>query len=1317
GSSAKGYDDVTSEENVEAIEVLQAVGIMTGDDNSNFNPTQNVTRNEMAVIMSNLMDYRVATYRGTSPFTDVPEWAEPYVAACYTNGIIAGYSATTFGGSDPVVTSQATLMILKALGYFQYSTDFGDDWQLATINQANKVDLLVDVDSAVRVPMTRNDVAQLVLNGLETGMVEVDDSDKMNIVVGEVQITSGTNYVYTTSREKYAEAIKKDTANVGATSTAALNAPIVELGEKLYQGDLRKDEAEDAFGRPSNNWVYLNKEIGKYAEEADYEWTGKVTSKAIYDAVGRTATDYDWVITIDGEDEGYADTFGGVVYSNRNEDDRCFLRMGMDGTHTGAAEDDESLRTGNGVVTQVFVDSTKDEEKVHVAVMHRYAAEVLRVDETDGTITLSDLSQWGEAAAKDEFEATGYAEDDVVIYTWAEGKIQEVYPAERMEGEVSRVRVETNEAGYGDNFVADGETYNYNHTMKKADKLVSENVNNNVVAYLDANGYVAYIDQSAVTYDYAYVLSIGTDGDSYGGTNKVSGDTYYARLVLTDGSLVKAQVDVKKQAASNGKTVVENTVAYWQGQIVSYSEDSKGVYTLSSTKDDTSDTADTYAVGTGLDIESGVASFTAGSNANRTRYSANSQTVFILATPDENDLDDYNFSVYTGIANVPDVEGKAETVMAVSTGNKTGSVAKVVYIEDAETSGEDVIFIRTDREAKEQRDSELGSYYELNAWIDGERTTLNVKKGTSAADVLVRAQGTDWMAVNSNRAIVAAKSLTYNSDDLVTSVKLYSPYDASTGDGYITGTGYDDTENETVVLADGSYSWDRDTLEAAQYNNKNESGAFETLRVTGMRNDGNDLYLAVLDGDVITGLCVRYVKDGEGEFEGGAAPEPTEKDYTVESNLTGVKALEFAVKDTKPTSGADVEAYAADDWSDSVSAKKDQWIVVKAANGDKIIALAASNIMDKATYKQASVTGLEQVPTTSGYFVFQMPEANLIVTDVTVATVEAEHVFVYGDTGNEAIHIKLKSGTAPTEEALIRFAMDAVNANTTEGDKHGWTASLRYGIESGQEKLIGLTIRKGNVSADVDDDNIKANAGNVWATIDGQVVVSASDGTTTDTDIQIKTLTGYVGVTAMISVQHADGTVDCYTNASSETTDVVDGDVIISVEAETLTRGNPTAPAVTRPAADAEDKNVNVVLSGSAFQNLPDLSRIMGCAETSSGSKPFPTDVVNYNILGNRKLAILDFEFPVTNGKYVKIEVVNNAQMIYDQDDTISDNVKTARDGTSTISASSVALSTLVWDDGEPIVIRVYESDSDVSGATTPTYTITFNTIGVTFAD
>ena len=47
------YADVSSEQNQEAIEVLQAVGVMTGDENGNFNPDANVTRNEMAVVMSN----------------------------------------------------------------------------------------------------------------------------------------------------------------------------------------------------------------------------------------------------------------------------------------------------------------------------------------------------------------------------------------------------------------------------------------------------------------------------------------------------------------------------------------------------------------------------------------------------------------------------------------------------------------------------------------------------------------------------------------------------------------------------------------------------------------------------------------------------------------------------------------------------------------------------------------------------------------------------------------------------------------------------------------------------------------------------------------------------------------------------------------------------------------------------------------------------------------------------------------------------------------------------------------------------------------
>ena len=58
------YEDVSSEHNTEAIEVLQAVGVMTGDDQGDFNPDQQVTRGEMAVIMSNLLDLGIANYAG-----------------------------------------------------------------------------------------------------------------------------------------------------------------------------------------------------------------------------------------------------------------------------------------------------------------------------------------------------------------------------------------------------------------------------------------------------------------------------------------------------------------------------------------------------------------------------------------------------------------------------------------------------------------------------------------------------------------------------------------------------------------------------------------------------------------------------------------------------------------------------------------------------------------------------------------------------------------------------------------------------------------------------------------------------------------------------------------------------------------------------------------------------------------------------------------------------------------------------------------------------------------------------------------------------
>ena len=868
GSSAasSSYTDVADTDNVEAIEVLKTVGIMIGDESGDFNPDQNVTRNEMAVVMSNLMAYNVASYKDTSPFTDVPSWAEPYVAACYTNGITAGTSATTYGGSENVTTAQAALMLMKALGYFQYSSDFGSDWQLSTATQGNKIDLFVGVDSALKEAMTRNDLAQLVLNTLEAGTVEAETDGSFS--VGDVTFVSGVKYNYVTSGEKYADSIEKSlTANADASVSFG---KIVQLGEKLYQGDLTKEEGYDDFGRPANVWEYQSKEIGTFAKTADYTYTAKVTSKALYNEVGKTATDnYKWTVSFNGESVKYE---GENLSANKTDDDKDFVQKALGG----------DARTGNGVITEVYVDGT--DKTVDIAIIEYYAAEVYEVNEDDGTITLSDFG-YGPADNNDEYDSTDFKEDQIVMYSFADGEIQDVYAAEQMSGEVTRVRSNTSggDEKDGDNFVVSGTTYKYNKTMDSADRLVTENVNNDVVAYLDANGYVAYIDESAMTYDYAYVLSMGDSNDQYGGGD--AGKTVYARLVLTDGTLVKAETDVKYA-----------DIDKYENHIVSYSADKNKVYSLTvrdydnSTKDDKGTMRGTDGLQPGTDssklkIENGVASFYADGD----RYTANSNTVFIVADSDDK-LDDYDFTVYTGIKNVPDIDFAKNAGVDVAA--TEAGVAKVVYVQDADVSGAgNVIFARADKNAKLVKDSETGNYYEINAVVDGKTVTLNVKENSTAADRLVNSIGTYGLDIGSGRRIIALDSVTENADGLVTTVSRYEKL--SGGDGFTTGTGTGKAENETVLLDDERFAWD-DEVVVVRYNYK---GDFEVSRINSIKTDSNDQYVAVMDSNVIAGVCIIEKDGGENDSN---TPSGDVKDTILVQDVDNDSALEVHYYGDKP---------------------------------------------------------------------------------------------------------------------------------------------------------------------------------------------------------------------------------------------------------------------------------------------------------------------------------------------------------------------------------------------------------------------------------
>src|SRR5699024_10939089 len=138
-----------------------------------------------------------------------------------------------------------------------------DDWQLATISQANRISLFSDVDSNVREAMTRNDVAQMALNALKAKMVDFTGEVGMEIpTAGGQTIVVGYNpeYTYKTSSERQYDRID----DVASTIGNPYGQYYVQLGEYLYDGDLQLRADTDVFGRPARYWEYDGKEIGTY---------------------------------------------------------------------------------------------------------------------------------------------------------------------------------------------------------------------------------------------------------------------------------------------------------------------------------------------------------------------------------------------------------------------------------------------------------------------------------------------------------------------------------------------------------------------------------------------------------------------------------------------------------------------------------------------------------------------------------------------------------------------------------------------------------------------------------------------------------------------------------------------------------------------------------------------------------------------------------------------------------------------------------------------------------------------------------------------
>ncbi|MDE6107521.1 MAG: S-layer homology domain-containing protein, partial [Oscillospiraceae bacterium] len=189
GASAAKFSDSEDITHTAAVDVAYALGIINGMDDGSFNPNGDVTRAQMAKLIA------FAYYGGdpkpgkpaTATFADsASHWALEYIEYCANLGFIAGRSATEFDPEGKVTAAEAAKMMLVALGFDAETFKLvGANWSKNTMTLAQNLRVGTDAKNAktlnlfgglnvgANTPLTRDQAAQLIYNGIQANTVQM----------------------------------------------------------------------------------------------------------------------------------------------------------------------------------------------------------------------------------------------------------------------------------------------------------------------------------------------------------------------------------------------------------------------------------------------------------------------------------------------------------------------------------------------------------------------------------------------------------------------------------------------------------------------------------------------------------------------------------------------------------------------------------------------------------------------------------------------------------------------------------------------------------------------------------------------------------------------------------------------------------------------------------------------------------------------------------------------------------------------------------------------------------------------------------------
>ena len=706
GAASSDFTDADEIKNVEAVDVMVALGILEGGDKGDFQPNSILTREQAAkIICYMLLGEEAAEKLATSGavFTDVAadRWSAPYIGYCVNLGILAGDGNGHFFPEGKLTGAAFAKMLLVALGYDPKIENYtGNSW---TINvAADAIEAGISPKGLVLTnELSRQDAAQMAFQTLTANMVKYDNKG--------IDIDFGNGGGSVNMGASNAEPVANDKSDDYRVVSADRDE-YQQFCEK-YFSDLKldADSVRDDFGAPATKWVYDGDTVGTYGSKS---------------ATKTYVVDFDADELKDLKDDDY-DFSKAVVYVNGVKD---------------AALTADILAGRDYVGTTIELYSGEKTKEITTIVLKQgYLAQVTDLD--DESISLDIYNPWDKKTATnvtfdddtkksdDTFDklSAKYEEDDyLIVYTKGavvDAAVLAIADVETVSGKVATTKI-TAADGYNGYFTIDGTKYTLASGYTEATEIKA---GSEYDFYLDENGYVIgaeTVKESAATIDEVYYVDKVWSEESTVAGAKVN--TYYAQLVALDGTISQIELESVDKTAGTG-----TYVGSYDGKLVTISDkkwtdNNKDTHKSGDDKFDltvwapnTEETWDLYDNVT-FNAKLEKTSTRISTSAKTFRLNADTKYVFVEGTTNKLDT-----SVYTG-GVAYDTSKATKSFVITEDGS---AVAKYIIItttdaDQAQTFSDDAIFISS-------ASSEKGDGFRVQTvyYADGKKDTMNVAEG------------------------------------------------------------------------------------------------------------------------------------------------------------------------------------------------------------------------------------------------------------------------------------------------------------------------------------------------------------------------------------------------------------------------------------------------------------------------------------------------------------------------------------------------------------------------------------------------------------